>query len=64
MGAGHVGGGPGFVDEDQPLGIEVRLALEPLPAPLQDVGAVLFHRVGELFLRVIRWRRKKRRSVP
>ena len=61
--AGHVGGGPGFVDEHQALGIEVELALEPGLARVQDVGAVLLDRVPDLFLRVIPWRAKKRCSV-
>jgi hypothetical protein len=30
-----------FVDEDQPIGIEIELAVEPLLAPPQDVGAIL-----------------------
>ena len=55
---GHVGGSPGLVDEDQPLGIEVEPALEPGFARLQDVGAILLLGVGGLFLRVILWRRK------
>ncbi len=46
---GHVGGGPGLIDEYQPLGIEVELAFEPGLAVLQDVGAVLFLGVGGLF---------------
>ena len=39
--AGHVGGGPRFVYEHEPLGFEVELAVEPLPPLLQDVGPVL-----------------------
>ena len=56
--------GPGLVDEHQPVRIEIELALEPVLAPLQDVGAVLLGGVRRLFLRVIPWRAKKRRSVP
>jgi transposase len=53
MAAGHVGGGPGLVDEDEAFGFEVDLAVEPmLPLP-QDVGTVLLDRVPGLFLRVI-----------
>lgn len=52
------------VDEHQPLGIEVDLAVEPGLPSLQDVGAVLLRGVGGLFLRVIPWRAKKRRIVP
>jgi hypothetical protein len=53
MTARHVGGGPGLVDEDQSLGIEVELILEPLFAPGQDVGAILLGGVRGLFLRVM-----------
>lgn len=53
MAARHVGRGPGFVDEDEAIGVEVELPVEPrLPAG-QDVGAVLLAGVGRLFLRVI-----------
>jgi hypothetical protein len=51
--AGHVGGGPGLVDEDEAFGLEVDLAVEPMPALSQNVGAVLLDRVPGLFLRVI-----------
>jgi hypothetical protein len=51
--ARHVGRGPGLVDEDQPVGIEVELILEPLFASDQDVGAILFGGVRGLFLRVM-----------
>lgn len=61
--AGHAGRCPGFVHEDRALGIEVRLVLEPLPVPLQDVRALLFRSVTGPFLRVMRWRWKKRCSV-
>jgi hypothetical protein len=54
MSAGHVGRGPGFVDEDQPARVEIGLVLEPVPALGQDVGAVLLGGVRGLFLRVIR----------
>jgi hypothetical protein len=37
----HLGIGSGFVDEDQPLGIEVRLALEPELAAGEDIRALL-----------------------
>jgi hypothetical protein len=51
--AGHVGGSPRLIDEDQALGIEIDLAVKPaLPLP-QDVGPVLLDRVPGLFLRVI-----------
>jgi hypothetical protein len=64
MGAGHVRLRPGLVDEHQASGIEVGLRLEPGLAPLQDVRTVLLAGVRRLFLRVIRRRTKKRRSVP
>jgi len=60
---GHVGGGPGLIDEHQPRGVEVELALEPRLAPLADVGPVLLGRVRRLFLRVILCRRQKRQSA-
>ena len=50
----HVGRCPGLVDEDEPLGVEIELPLEPLLATLQDVGAFLFGGVCGLFFRVIR----------
>ena len=52
VGAGHVGLGPGLVDEHQPFGIEVDLPVEPVLSALQNVGAVLLGRVPGLFLRV------------
>ncbi len=61
--AGHVGRCPGLVDEDQLVGVEVELAVEPGPAPFYDVGTVLLGRVACLFLRVIRWRERNRHSV-
>ena len=52
MATRHVGRCPGLVDEDQPLGIEIELPLEPLLATLQDVGAFLFGGVcGRFFTR-------------
>jgi hypothetical protein len=62
--ARHVGGSPCLVDEDQPLGIEIELILEPLFATRQDIGAILLEGVRGLFLRVILWRLRKRRIVP
>lgn len=53
MAAGHVGGGPRLVDEDQALRIEIELVIEPVLALPQDVGPVLLDRVPGLFLRVI-----------
>ena len=56
--ARHLGGGTGLVDEDQALGIEIELALEPVLPRLADVGAILLRGVRGLFLRVMPWRRK------
>lgn len=53
MAPGHVGGGSGLVNEDQPLRIEVELILKPLFALGQDVGPVLLAGVRRLFLRVM-----------
>jgi len=51
--AGHIGGSPGLIDEDEAFGFEVDLTVEPVSALSQDVGAVLLDRVPGLFLRVI-----------
>jgi len=51
---GHVGRRTRLVDADQPFRIEVGLALKPVLAPLQDIGAILLGRVGGLFLRKFR----------
>lgn len=45
----HVRRGPGLVDEDKPLGVEIELAVEPVSPPLHDVGAVLLGSVRGLF---------------
>ncbi len=50
--AGHLGGETSLVDEDEALRIEIELCLEPVPAPLQDVGALLLQCMGGLFLNV------------
>jgi transposase len=47
--ARHAGGGLGLVDEDEALGFEVDLAVEPMPTLPQDVGMVLLDRVPGLF---------------
>jgi hypothetical protein len=39
--AGHVGGGPGLIEEHQPHGIEPRRRLDPSPARFGYVGTVL-----------------------
>jgi hypothetical protein len=46
--AGHVGGGPGRVDEDETFGFEIDQTIEPEPALPQDVGTVLLDRVPGL----------------
>jgi len=49
MAARHVGRGPGFIDEDEALGVEIGLAVEPgLPA-LQDIRPILLAGVRGLF---------------
>src|SRR3954463_1787483 len=60
---GHVGRSPGLIDEHQPLGIKVELALEPGLAPLADIRPVLLGGMRGLFLRVILCRRQKRQSA-
>ena len=60
----HVGRCPGLVDEDEPVTIELALALAPGFPPRQDIRAILLGGMGGLFLRVMLWRSKKRRTVP
>lgn len=60
----HVGRGPCLVDEDETLRIKVRLAIEPVLTPLQDIRPVLLGSMRRLFLRVMPRRLKKRQSVP
>jgi hypothetical protein len=64
MAPGHVGLGPGLVDEDQPFGVEPALVLLPLLASTGDVGAVLFAGVQALFLNVMPSRAKNAQSAP
>jgi len=45
----HLGRGSGFVDEDQVLGIELRLGVEPSLAPGGDVGPLLLAGVRRFF---------------
>ncbi len=40
--AGHIGLGPGLIDEDQTPRVEAMLILAPLPAPADNVRAILF----------------------
>ena len=51
--ARHVGGGPGLIDEDELLRIEIELTVEPVFAPFQDVRPLLLGGVRGLFLSVI-----------
>jgi hypothetical protein len=53
MASRQVGRGPGLVDKEKAIRIEVELALEPGLAPLQDVGTILLRGMGGLFLRVM-----------
>jgi len=53
LAARHVGGSPGLVDEDEPLRVQVQLAVEPGLALFQDIGAVLLGRVRGLFFQVM-----------
>ncbi len=48
--AGHIGRGPGLVDEDELFGIEVELTVEPSLAPFLYVRPILLARMGGLFL--------------
>lgn len=50
--ARHLGGQAGLVDEDEALGIEIGLGLEPVVPALQDIGALLLQCMGGLFLNV------------
>jgi len=47
MGSGHVGLGPGLVDEDQPPGIDPALIFAPPGPPPGNVRSILL--AGELF---------------
>ena len=47
--ASHLGGGAGFVDEDQALRIQIRLRVDPCPAPRGDVGPLLLAGVRGFF---------------
>src|SRR4051794_9252724 len=64
MAPGHVGLGPGLVDEDQVFGVEPTLIFLPPLAPAGDIGAVLFAGVQALFLNVMPSRTKNAQSAP
>lgn len=50
--AGHLCGEAGLIDEHELRRIKIELAVEPVPAPLQDVEATLLQCVRGLFLNV------------
>ena len=60
MAAGHIGGGPGLINEHKTRGIQIDLAVEPVVPLLQNVGPVLLDCMSSLFLRVMPRRTKKR----
>ena len=62
--ARHVGRRSRLVDEDEPLWVEVELALEPGLAPLQNIRPILLRRMGGLFLTVRPQRSRKVQIVP
>lgn len=47
----HLCGCCGLIDENQPLGVEIELAIEPASAAAQDIGALLFGGVRRLLLK-------------
>jgi hypothetical protein len=53
MAARHVGGGPGFVDEDEAAGVARRLAANEKPPLLGYVGPILLGGAETLFLSVM-----------
>ena len=57
--ARHLGRRAAFIDEDQALGIEVGLGVEPGFAPGGYVRPILLGGVCRLFFRVKPWRLKK-----
>jgi hypothetical protein len=60
----HVGRSPSLVNEDEPVQVELGLALTPGFPLLQNVRTILLRGMGSLFLRVMLWRAKSRRIVP
>ena len=58
--AGHVGGGPSFIDEHEAFGFQIDLTIKPVVTLFQDVGPVLLDGMSSLFLRVMPRRTKKR----
>lgn len=47
--AGHVGGGPNLIDEDQAFRFEIDLILEPVMTLPQDIGVILFDGMASLY---------------
>lgn len=47
--AAHLGVGPRFIDEDQLMGMQMRLPVTPGSATLGDVGAILLSRPQDFF---------------
>ncbi len=47
--SGHLGRGAGFVDEDEALGLQLWLGLEPGQPPLPDVRPLLLGGVRRFF---------------
>jgi hypothetical protein len=66
LAAHHIGGGPGFVDEDQTGGIERRVTANEDPPLFRDFGAILFGGVKALFLSVMfcAWRNRHKLARP
>src|ERR1700709_122134 len=60
----HLGVCARFINEDETLGLQIRLVLEPRFTASYDIGTVLLVGVRRLFLTVIPWRSKRRQSVP
>ena len=60
---GHLGAGAGLVDEHEPRGVKIGLAVEPSLTLLQDVGTILLRGVRGLFFTVIFRRAKKRHRL-
>ena len=61
--AGHLGGSPGFIDEDKSPRVEVELPLEPGLAGYPHIVALLFARMYCLFLNVMSRLSKKCQTV-
>jgi hypothetical protein len=45
----HLGRGSGLIDEHEPIGVKIQLAVEPGLTAVQDVGAALLVCVRRLF---------------